>query len=326
MPRIQKQFEDFHTAILFDVDSSNDLRDRRDTILNNLSDKISEDAPAYVKFTQGSYALYTGIIPLDGNPDFDIGIQFDCLTSDHEDPLDLKKYVAEALKHQGRSVKIRRPCVTVTYFKDEKPLHHVDLAVYATDIFGKTKIAWGKESDAKENRTWETSRPKELIELVANKYTGDAKSQFRRCVRALKRWRDYKIGHSNLPSIGLTVAAYNVFSHQKDVIDGRPIDILALRNLANSILALWDGQRIKVSLPVEPYNDLFESMTDVQIADFKDKLKALRGALDDAHDHADTHEACKIMVRHFGEDFPVPPKTETTKKTTSGVVPSGRSA
>ena len=119
MPRIQKQFEDFHTAILFDVDSSNDLRDRRDTILNNLSDKISEDAPTYVKFTQGSYALYTGIIPLDGNPDFDIGIQFDCLTSDHEDPIDLKKYVAEALKHQGRSVKIRRPCVTVTYFKDE---------------------------------------------------------------------------------------------------------------------------------------------------------------------------------------------------------------
>lgn len=326
MPQIQKQFEYFHKKILFDVDSSRELRERRDTILKNISEKISLDAPSYEIFTQGSYALYTGIIPLNGNPDFDIGIQFDCATSDYEDPLKLKKFVAEALKHQGRSVKIRRPCVTVDYFNSDKIVHHVDLAVYAKDIFGKMKIAWGRDSDAKENRTWETSRPKELIDIVINKYSGDEKSQFRRCVRALKRWRDYKIGHKNVPSIGLTIATYNTFSHQENVIDGKPIDILALIRITNSILDLWDEKRISVNLPVEPYNDLFESMTDVQMTDFKDKITSLRDALEDAHNHADTHEACKIMASQFGNDFPVPPKTETTKKSNSGVVPSGRSA
>ncbi|WP_289245282.1 cyclic GMP-AMP synthase DncV-like nucleotidyltransferase [uncultured Methylophaga sp.] len=326
MPILQRQFEDFHTKILFDVDSSQELRDRRDTLLNNLSDKISDDAPAYDKFTQGSYALYTGIIPLGGNPDFDIGIHFDCSTQDFADPLILKQYVADALKHEGRDIRIRKPCVTVTYKRNGQAIHHVDLAIYVTDLWGQTKIAWGRDSDTLANRTWETSKPKELIGTITNRFSGDQRNQFRRCIRALKRWRDYKIGHGNLPSIGLTVAAFNTFSHCTNIADGKPMDILALRGIANGILGLWNGIRISVNLPVDPYNDLFQGMSDIQMNDFKDRLTSLRDALNDAYDHADTHEACKNLQQHFGVDFPLPPKTETTKKVPGGVAPSGRSA
>lgn len=64
------------------------------------------DAPSYTSFTQGSYALDTGIHPLDGNPDMDIGILFQCSPSDYPDPLVLKKYVRDALERPNRTASI----------------------------------------------------------------------------------------------------------------------------------------------------------------------------------------------------------------------------
>ena len=67
-------------------------------------------------------------------------------------------------------------------------------------------------------------------------------------------------------------------------------------------------------------------MTDTQMSDFKEKLIKLRDALVEAENQPDTHEACKILRKQFGDDFQVPDKTETTKSTDSGVVSTGRSA
>lgn len=113
MARAQTQFESFHRTILFGYDSSEELRNRRDTLLVDLKKNICDDAPPYSTFTQGSYALNTGIHPLNGNPDLDIGVLFECSPEDYPDPLVLKKYVRDALVRHNRTVKIRRPCVTV---------------------------------------------------------------------------------------------------------------------------------------------------------------------------------------------------------------------
>lgn len=326
MARAQTQFESFHRTILFGYDSSEELRNRRDTLLADLKNNICDDAPPYKTFTQGSYALNTGIHPLNGNPDMDIGVLFECSPEDYLDPLVLKNYVRDALIRQNRTVNIRRPCVTVTYQRDGDPIHHIDLAVYCSNSVEQTQIAWCRESTPLAEREWKPSEARELTDKITSRFSGSDSDQFRRCVRALKRWRDEIIGHKNTPSIGLTVAAYNWFVPCYDNIDGKPIDLIALRGLANAMLDRWSGSRLQVFLPVAPYSDLFERMTDTQMSDFKIRLKELRDALNEADAQADTHEACKILRNKFGQDFPVPEKADTTKQTSAGVSTSGRSA
>ena len=57
MANAQTQFESFHKTILLDYDTSQALRDRRKTLLQDLKNNISDGAPTYTHFTQGSYAL-----------------------------------------------------------------------------------------------------------------------------------------------------------------------------------------------------------------------------------------------------------------------------
>lgn len=64
MAHAQNQFENFHSEILLGYDESSVLRDRRETLLNDLKNNISKDAPKYDTFNQGSYALYTGVTPI----------------------------------------------------------------------------------------------------------------------------------------------------------------------------------------------------------------------------------------------------------------------
>ena len=326
MALAQSQFEKFHTTILFGYDSSEDLRTRRDTLLADLKENISEESPSYTTFTQGSYALNTGIHPLNGNPDMDIGVLFDCAPDDYPDPLTLKKFVRDALSRTNRTVDIRRPCVTVTYKKDGEAFQHIDLAVYSKNSVNETQIAWCRELTPSADREWKPSEAQALTNKITGKFSGSDRDQFRRCVRALKRWRDEKIGHKNAPSIGLTVAAYNWFSPRSNSLTGSSTDLVALIDLVSMVLANWGGTRLTVNLPVSPYSDLFEKMTDTQMSDLKARFETLLSALKEAEVHPDTHEACKILQGQFGKDFPVPEKSETTKKSSSGVGTSGRSA
>ena len=326
MPAAQTYFESFHSKIAFGYSSSQDLRDRRDTVLDNLKRKIDPAAPTYDTFHQGSYELSTGIHPIDGNPDMDIGIVFNCSIDDYEDPLTLKKYVRDALSHHGRTVDIKRPCVTVTYFENGNPYQHIDFAIYATGPDGRTRLAWGKPGMAVSEREWRLSLAKDLTATINGKYKGAESDQFRRCVRAIKRWRDLKIGHKNTPSIGLTAAAHRYFEPAFNIVSGKAEDIVALRKLVSSMLANWGYRRLWMPLPVEPYSDLFEKMTNIQMDIFKERLTSLLNDLSEAYAHADTHEACKILNRQFGEDFPVPPKEDTTKSSGPGVGHTGTSA
>ncbi|WP_299944465.1 cyclic GMP-AMP synthase DncV-like nucleotidyltransferase [uncultured Microbulbifer sp.] len=327
MAHAQSQFESFHDEILLSFDTNAKLRERREALLKDLKDNIDEDAHGYSHFIQGSYALHTGVTPLpDNDPDMDVGLIFDCSPEDYPDSLTLKKIVRKALERPNRTVKIRRPCVTVTYLKDGKVTHHIDLAIYTLNADSQTQLAKSRETDAVEDRIWEASEARELIKKIADRFEGDDRKQFRRVVRALKRWRDIKLGHANAPSVGLTVAAYNWFSARYDNVDGRPRDLLAIRDLLNELLSNWSWSRLEVHLPVAPNTDLFEKMTEAQASDLKQRLKGLRDSLSEALDQPDTHEACKVLKKQFGNDFPVPPKSDTTKEVFAGVSLTGRSA
>lgn len=328
MADVQSQFQEFHQKILLNLESNVLLREKRDTLLGDLKRNIDPNAPSYTSFHQGSYELSTGVIPVSGDPDMDVGIIFECKPEDYKDPVELKRFVRNALKRHNRTIRIRKPCVTVEYMKGDSRELHIDMAIYCTDSAGVTQLARGRETDPAntEYRFWEASEAKKLNGIIINAFSGKERDQWRRVVRYLKRWRDLKIGHKNIPSIALTIEAVNRFQPVFSRVDDKPRDLIALRDLLESILGRWVGSRLQVWLPVETRCDLLKEVSDIQMNDFKARLTKLCNALNDANKEADSHEACKLLKAQFGDDFPVPPKSSTTQQNGGSITPTGRSA
>lgn len=67
-------------------------------------------------------------------------------------------------------------------------------------------------------------------------------------------------------------------------------------------------------------------MTDIQMADFKKQLNALLDALNSAEEEVDPVTACETLQKIFGDDFPVPEKSETAQKKGPAIITSSASA
>ncbi|PAU65997.1 hypothetical protein BZL41_04000 [Pseudomonas sp. PIC25] len=336
MPAVQKQFEEFHTNIKLDEDDEKaKLREKRDNLLKALKANLADDVPAFENFNQGSYSMHTGVIPLDGNYDIDVGLIFDCKRDRYSDPVELKKKVRDALNSNGRTVAIRRSCVTVNYMRDGKPEYHVDLAVYVKRDDDLLDLAKGKENSGDDFRVWEGSNPKKLTESVCSAFKDTEQlKQYRRCIRYIKRWRDVQFRNGGAPlSIALTVAAKEWFQPRFET-SGKPADLLALLDWIKAMLWRFEdaytedgwSKRLKVILPVTPYSDLMEGMTNGQMTAFKEKLETLRDALADAYDEDLPEDACKILNKQFGDDFKVPEKAQTARSVAAPIISTGTSA
>jgi hypothetical protein len=211
--------------------------------------------------------------------------------------------------------------VTVWYQRNGEHIYHVDLAVYSDgdeNADGKDRLAMGREHSNEERRYWEVSDPQALKEKIFGEYDEAGRAQFRRVVRYLKRWKDLKFspdGNEAPLGIGLTVAAHRWHSTCYSDVFSRDLDDLdALRNLVEAMLRSFRGSRprLEVNLPVEPYNDLFEEMTDRHQEKLQERLGELKDALDDANRSADPHDACETLRSQFGEGFPVPSKEDVS--------------
>ncbi len=320
---LQKEFIKFQENIKLD-DENQKLRDKRDILLKKLKNTISDDAASYSTFNQGSYAMGTGIYPEDEDYDIDVGIKFNIDKDDYSDPLEPKMWVKDALDGHTKKVEVRRSCVTVTYQENGESAYHVDFAIYAADNADeKMYIAKGKTYSDDEHRYWEVSDPQGLIKAIKNKYSGDDALQFRRVIRYMKKWKSHNFssnGDSAPTGIALTILAYDGgFSINKkyDWATGKYIydDFSALCNLVYNIKKRfsysWSSEAgqmchtMSLSLPVEPYNDLFVKMTDKQMENFYQKINKMLEKLNEVKGKTKRSEACTILVELFGEDFPV---------------------
>jgi len=334
MAAIQTQFDQFHSVIkLGEDDEKANLRQKRDTLINALRARLPDDVPEFDTFHQGSYSMHTGVRPLDGNYDIDVGVVFDCARDAYPDPVELKKKIRDALDTHGRTVCIRRPCVTVNYMRDGNIDYHVDLAIYTKRADGLLDIAKGKEHSAVEHRVWEASDPKYLTELICTRFEGAELKQYRRCIRYMKRWRQVRFSSGGPLSIALTVAAYRWFQPYQTTA-GTMVDLVALLDWVNRILQQFSYKlteegfypRLNVELPVTPYSDLMQGMTKIQMENFKAELEALRDTLQAAYAETLPEEAAKKLVKVFGDDFPIPSKASTAKAVGAAFIGTGNSA
>jgi hypothetical protein len=158
-------------------------------------------------------------------------------------------------------------------------------------------------------------------------------AQYRRCIRYLKRWRQVQFLSGAPLSIALTVAAQKWFKPYFEM-SGKAGDLQAMLDWVNTILNQFQWmslngstyQRLVVTLPVTPYCDLMEWMTEGQMSTVKFKFEALRDALQEALDEDLPEDACKILNKQFGDDFVIPEKAATAVKVGSPVISTGNSA
>lgn len=342
---LQTEFNKFHENIkLYDKTDNKELRGKRDMLEKELrtyfKNKAKEEGTTRITFSvenQGSYSMGTGIKALK-NEDYDIDVMvlFN-ISKDDYTPIEVKRWVYDALNINNRTVEYKKPCVRVQYHKDGKVLYHVDLALYANENSNcQTYLSKGKPTSATADKIWEISEPKKLKDKINNKFSdSDDSQQMKRVIRYLKRWKDLKFqstGHGRPTGIALTALAYNLFKPQvvKNPFSSTTTikDLLALKNLVSSILGefnIWTG-RISVSLPVKPGNDLFEKMKDGSHKTFKEKLEKLKTALEDAINEPDPHKASKILIRQFGDDFPEVDKDQSGQKRDKGYPGKSESA
>lgn len=353
MANVQPQMLQFHEKIKLKRFEENALlREKRDRILDRFDRGLKTifesqnlNPPEYETSAQGSYPMGAGTIPLNGDYDIDVGIRFKISKNDYPNPLEPKQWVYDALEGHTKRVEIRRSCVTVFYQQEGELLYHVDLAIYSdkdSNSDGKMYLAKGKSNSSQEYKIWEESDPQGLIELIRNYFQDrEDDKQFRRTIRYLKRWKDVKFpnqGNAAPIGIGITVAAYRWFKPVKTVnsFDNAPKydDLEALQLFVSAMLNRfqsvdWDGdlvKRLKVELPVVPHNDVFEKMSNLQMAKFEENLKVLLNAIQEAQQAADPVEACQLLQKQFGDDFYIPSKEETAQKRSRSIISSSASA
>lgn len=327
---IQKYFEEFNKKIKMDYDELSELANKRDIIVNKL--KADKDLPSFKEFNQGSYAMFTGVVPLDKEYDIDVGLRFNVNKADY-DALSLKQKVYDILKdHTDYGAEIKKPCVTITYKKNGDASYHVDLAIYSyedkNNTDGSMYLARGTNKD---NKEWEDAEPQKLKDEIMGKWEdSDQRAQYRRVIRYMKRWKNLKFGSSGNaepPGIGITLLAYEKFKPQKyDWIESKYIfdDLEALIYFVEEVknmfvIIQYSAERqeylykIEYNLPVKPYTNVFYKMSDIQMTEFKKKIDKLLTDLKEVKQESDIVEQCKKLNKIFGDDFPIPEKEEESK-------------
>lgn len=305
---IQTMFRKFHEAIQLNrFDENAELREKRDRILKRMRDNLGR---AFEWFNQGSYAMGTGVKPLDSDYDIDIGVIVDLDRA--YNPCDVKGWVYQALDGHTSRVEWRRPCITVFYQQGGESQYHVDLAVLGRSN-GQLYLAIGKQHSAADQREWQRDDRKGFMTAVENKFAGEDAAQFRRVIRYLKRWRDVHFaseGRAAPTGLMLTVAAYLWFQPGKiwSTSGFAHDDLTATLNLTQAIHRafgqVWNGRdwgwRLSLKFPFQPMDDVCSRMTDQQMLEFRQRLQTLNENLEQAR----TSGVATSLRRAFGTDFP----------------------
>lgn len=316
---LQPLFRRFHEAIqLKRFDENAELIEKRDRILRRLRDNLTDSygrKVTFQHFNQGSYAMGTGIKPLDKDYDIDVGIELN-LDYRNFDPVEVKGWVYKAILGHTHDIKWRRPCITVIYQQAGEPLYHVDLAIMAQDPYSRgLRLAIGKENSGADHRQWQADDRKGFMEAIENRFADEKAAQFRRVIRYLKRWKDHQFssqGRAAPTGLSLTVAAYNWFRPMANhAFSGMEYDDLAatialVQSTQQNFRQAWDSSlyryvsRISLQFPKAPHDDVFGQMTNQQMIEFHQRLQDLEGWLMESR----RNQSTAPLRKAFGPDFP----------------------
>ena len=310
MANIQKQLEKFHKNIKVE---SSELREKRDIIVNKIKKSLSEDnKPVPSSLNQGSYIYGVGIKPVsEEDYDIDVGLDFNIKSSNY-DAEEVRKWVYDAIKKHTDKVQSKGPCIRVIY----QVGYHVDLVCYSRyksdDLIEEFQLAH-------KNGSWIASDPKKIKDYIQKarepfKETKDSSGsdQLQRAVRYLKRWNDLAVpGESDDKPIGLAILLYCIEALQTPSFDSQG-------NLDDLQALIYISERAKNSVRIcankpDTGEDVFSKISEKGMEKLITKFKKLYEFLLDARNSDHLEDACKIMRKQFGDDFPLE-KNDSEKK------------
>lgn len=324
MAYLEEQFNKFYKEICISQEAD-ELRRKR----NLLKEDIEKYLPDNLKkidieinksdfefINQGSYSIHTTISNPHGPVDLDYAVIIPIEINKHTDTRAIKKAVRDSLNHvAARTVNIKEPCVTVSYYIDGDEDTHIDFPVYAK-YNNNLYLARGKEFSNEGNYFWEDADPKEL-----NKYFNDfldGNDSLRKTIRYIKKWKQAKYSNSSNdseipPSVALTILTCQNFVNKDHDILSLHETLKAIKNKF-TVIKNSNGEIVEVNitcnLPVKPYGDVLYKMRSSKshLIKFYNNLCKAVDNLKAAIDLEDEHEAGKYIQQVFGDLFVIPEK------------------
>ena len=302
MANIQKQLERFHKNIRVE---SSELREKRDIIIDKIKKSLSEDnKPVPNLLNQGSYIYGVGIKPvLREDYDIDVGLDFNIKSSDYN-PEEVRKWVYSAIKKHTDNVENKGPCIRVIYQLG----FHVDLVCYARYKDDNTTENFHL---AHKNGSWIASDPKKIKDYIQktresfnNTKDSSGSDQLQRVVRYLKRWNDLIYpNESNDKPIGLAILLYCIETLRFPYFDsqGNLDDLQALIYISEKAK---NSDNIVVCKP-DTQENIFGKISKEGMKELITKFQKLYEALLEARNSDCLEDACKIMRKQLGDDFPL---------------------
>lgn len=231
---------------------------------------------------QGSWALDTLIFSKKGYCDLDFGVRLYPFPK-----LSLKtiqNHIKTSLTGYDDIVNItcKDKCVRIFYENS----FHIDITIYGLHGFDSSPLLGTKGY-------WDESDTSGLKKWFENK-AGQKKGQLRRIIKYLKLWADLKT--KKMPS-GLCFTILATENFQPATSDFLSLKY-TVKNMQNAL-----ANDIKCEMPVAPFDNLFENLTDRQINYFWNSLLAFSLDLNRRISTSKPIEAKRLLDKHFKQNF-----------------------
>ncbi len=286
----QSEFERFHRNILLeDGEHYRPARQARDQVMSAFPSRRpnSDTRTTFQPHYWGSYAMGTGVRPLSGEYDIDIGLVFNTRPTD--DSYYLKQSVFDTLRQAGYQTEWKRPCISVVFSN-----FHIDLSVCCYESDSRLYLAEGKQHDGQAR--WRPDGMEWFVERMKTHPNPSDNLQLRRLVRYLKRWKDIHFRYDGMKGpvgLALTQMAYHWFAPQPGD------DLTALLVLVRQVVRHFQQGNTVLQFPYEPYDNLLRKLSRDQIRQLQSRFERLLGWLNDANNYGRPDQ----LYLAFGEDF-----------------------
>ena len=317
MGSLSKLFLDFHDENSLTKTYKEKITKGRDALRNKIGNKFEEKGRKKPQHcTQGSYAMKTAIMPLDGDEfDLDNGVYLRGYSTDQDDwpaAQTVHTWVKEAVeKHTSNSPIDKNTCIRVVY--EDK--YHIDLPIY---IMGENSAGDSIAYLAHKSKGWIESDPKAFTAWFQG-YVNENGQEIRRMVKYLKAWKDYK--NIDIKGMAITILVCNNFS-----VTEKRDDLSLLDTVTNIIDSLEDS--FHCYKPVTPTDeDLFADVSETSKNEILKGLNNLKKKLDAAiNEKSNEKDATDILQKVFGERFPTGEDADKDiAESTAGPIKLGKS-
>lgn len=338
MAILEKEFKAFYEEIKYY--GNKEIRDKKkklkddfkssfpDEFKEKFGDEINSSDIRFID--QGSYAIGTTINYENKAFDIDVATIINIDINQYDEPVEVKKVAKDALTNTNREPKIKEPCITVKYTKEGEEKYHLDFPIYA-NCDGQLYLARGR-IDSNVEKVWEKADPEGLnkyfceenLQIEGLDLTDEEKKQRKqkkRIIRYLKWWKAEKYkGKDNdkiPPSIALTILACKYY--KKGKVDDEYNDLkslyLTVEKISDVIFEETKDENSnkkiilkECKLPKEPYSDCFFKIQKKEeyINTFYNRWTSLKDNLKEAYDEDDERKAGEVLVKVFGDNFPLP--------------------